>query len=116
MHSVLEMNAQLIGLVGIVIISWGVLLATIRFIMLEARRFGGVNTCQSREVLRHHLGSYLLLGLEFLVAADIIHTVLRPSMEELVILGGLVAIRTVLNLSLNRELAGHSCPVDQMEK
>jgi len=116
MHNVIEMVAMVIGWAGAGIITWGVLLAFFRFIRLETRRFGGGNICEARELLRHHLGSYLLLGLEFLVAADLIRTVLDPSLGELAILGGLVVIRTVLNYFLNRELAGHTCPVDKPER
>lgn len=47
---------------------------------------------------------YLLLGLEFMVAADIIETVFKPSLEHLGVLGGIVIIRTVLNYFLNMEL------------
>ncbi len=116
MLNIIEMIVQVIGWAGVGIITWGVLLAIFRFIRLESRRFGGANICKARELLRHHLGSYLLLGLEFLVAADIIQTVLDPSLEELGILGGLVVIRTVLNYFLNKELAGHTCPVDRPER
>ena len=98
-----------IGIVGVLVITWGVVLALVRLVALEARRIKGVNICEPRDMLRHHLGSYLLLGLEFLIAADIVHTIARPSLEELAILGGIVAIRTVLNFFLNREIAEHKC-------
>ena len=55
-------------------------------------------------MLRNHLGSYLLLGLEFLIAADIIKTIQRPTLEEMAILGSIVVIRTVISYSLNREM------------
>jgi Protein of unknown function (DUF1622) len=45
-----------------------------------------------------------LLGLEFLIAADIIHTVLTPTLADLAILGAIVAIRTVISFSINWEL------------
>jgi len=110
-HDVILIITKVISCIGITIITWGVLLAAYRFVVLEKRRLGGANICQSRELLRHHFGSYLLFGLEFLVAADIILTVIEPSLEELVILGGMVTIRTVINYFLNKELIGHSCPV-----
>jgi len=116
MLNAIEMAARVIAWTGIAIIAWGVLLAIFRLIVLEGRRFRGANICQPRELIRHHLGSYLLLGLEILVAADIILTVLEPSLEELAILGGLVVVRTVINYSLNRELAGHSCSAGSAEK
>ena len=48
--------------------------------------------------------SYLLLGLEFLIASDILKTVLEPTLNELAILGGIVVLRTVLSVFLNKEI------------
>jgi uncharacterized membrane protein len=55
------------------------------------------------------LGYYLLLGLEFLIAADIIDTLMKPATQDLIVLGAIVAIRTVISYSLNSELA-HETP------
>jgi uncharacterized membrane protein len=44
------------------------------------------------------------LGLEFLIAADIIRTIIRPTLEELAILGGIVVIRTVISYFLGKEI------------
>ncbi len=54
--------------------------------------------------VRHQLAYYLLLSLELLIAADIIDTIVQPSLEELAILGGVLAIRTVISFSLTWEL------------
>jgi uncharacterized membrane protein len=56
---------------------------------------------------RQRLGRGILLGLEFLVAADIIGTVaVEPTLENLYVLGLLVLIRTFLSFSLETELEG----------
>lgn len=93
-----------IGVTGVAIILWGVLLGLIAFIRLEFARFRGGDSLERREDLRHDLGYYLLLGLEFLIAADIVHTILTPTLQELAVLGAIVAIRTVISFSLNWEL------------
>lgn len=54
--------------------------------------------------IRAHFGSYLLLGLELLIAADILKTVVEPSYQELITLAGIVVLRTILAVFLNREL------------
>lgn len=64
-----------------------------------------------REVLvttfRSSLGRSILLGLEFLVAADIINTVaIEPTVESLLVLAGIVLIRTFLSFSLEVEIEG----------
>lgn len=94
-----------IGLMGMGVIVWGVVLIFSRVLWLEFTRLRGRAICREREALRHQLGSYLLLGIEFLIAADIIRTITDPTLEEMAILGGIVLIRTVLSYFLDRELA-----------
>jgi uncharacterized membrane protein len=56
---------------------------------------------------RANLGRGILLGLELLVAADIIGTVaVTPSLANLAVLGGIVLIRTFLSFSLEVEIEG----------
>jgi len=107
--TILEYLSFGIGVVGIAIIAWGALLSTISFVKLEVVQARGGNICHRREMMRHHFGSYILLGLEFLVAADVMHTIIKPSLHEMAVLGSIVAIRTVLSFFLNRELASHTC-------
>lgn len=68
------------------------------------RREGGRAPFQ---VLRNALGSAILLGLEILVAADLIRTITsKPSIEDALILGLIVLIRTVLSISIQIEIEG----------
>lgn len=58
-------------------------------------------------VLRTTLGAGILLGLEVLVAADLIRTITsKPSIEDAVILGIIVLIRTILSMSIQIEISG----------
>lgn len=93
-----------IGLIGVTIIAWGSLLMLIRLVRLEVSRFRKASIFRERETVRHQLGSYLLLGLEFLIAADIIRTVSHPTIRDMAILGIIVAIRTVISYFLDREI------------
>lgn len=57
---------------------------------------------------RTDLGRSILLGLEFLVAADIVNTVaIDPTLDSLLVLAGIVLIRTFLSFSLEVEIEGH---------
>ena len=57
--------------------------------------------------LRANLGRSILLGLELLVAADIIHTVaIEPTLDSVLVLGAIVLIRTFLSFSLEVEIEG----------
>src|SRR3954471_16581327 len=58
-------------------------------------------------VLRQAFGGVILLGLEILVAADLVRTVaVEPTMESVLVLGLIVVIRTVLSFSLETEIEG----------
>ena len=73
-------------------------------IVLEFTRCRHKHACCEREGLRREFGSYLLLALEFLIAADVVSTISDPTLMEMALLGSIVAIRTVISVFLNREL------------
>jgi len=54
--------------------------------------------------IRLSLGRFLALGLEFLLAADVLRTAIAPSFEEIGQLAAIAAIRTALNFFLGREI------------
>lgn len=86
--------------VGVVIIVVGIVWATVRFL---ARHMGA----EHYESYRGRIGRSLLLGLEMLVAADIVKTIaLDATFGSLGILAGLVAVRTFLSWSLVLEIDG----------
>jgi uncharacterized membrane protein len=79
-------------------VGWTVILSVGRLVRRQSdvyRRF------------RHEVGRAILLGLELLVAADIIRTVaINPTLESVGVLAGIVLVRTFLSFSLEVELAG----------
>ena len=93
-----------IGVLGVLVIVFGVGCGLVRFVRAELRAARGADVEDDRKRLRHVLGYYLLLGLEFLIAADIIDTLMKPSVQDLIVLGAIVLIRTVISYSLNAEL------------
>jgi uncharacterized membrane protein len=93
-----------IGALGVLVISCGVASGLVRFVQSEFRAVRGLDVEAARKGLRRLLGYYLLLGLEFLIAADIIDTLMKPSVQDLVFLGAIVLIRTVISYSLNAEM------------
>src|SRR5215467_4681783 len=93
-----------VGVLGVLIIVFGVLSGVVRFVRAELQAARGFLVDEARKRLRHILGYYLLLGLEFLIAADIIDTLMKPSVQDLIVLGAIVLIRTVISFSLNAEL------------
>ena len=52
----------------------------------------------------------MVLGLEFTVASDILHTAVAPTRQDILNLGALVLLRTLLNYFLEREIQqGDQC-------
>lgn len=96
--------AWAIGIIGILVILYGSIISLLKFLKIEIKRFKGKISLKDNDILRLTLGTYLLLGLEFLIAADIIRTILQPTLEEVAILGAIVTIRTVISYFLDREI------------
>ena len=104
MTSLIETVGRGIDLVGIAAIVAGAAIATVRFASSVAGR--GPFELAYR-MYRRGLGRASLLGLEFLVAADIIRTVaISPTIESVIALGLIVLIRTLLSFSLQLEIEG----------
>jgi uncharacterized membrane protein len=98
-----------ISLFGVVVIIIGVVLAAFRFVQgtLDRSDRRVAHRTALGEVMRGQVGRTLLLGLEILVAADIIETVaLSPTLEHIATLGLLVLVRTFLSWSIILELEG----------
>ncbi len=88
---------------GVLVIVCGAIFATGQFIL--GRKNVQVN---SYRLFRQNMGRAILLGLEFLVAGDIIRTVVvAPTFDNVVVLGLIVLIRTFLSFSLQLEVEGH---------
>jgi uncharacterized membrane protein len=95
--------ATVMETVGVVTMLVGTAVAAVMSVR-RARREGGT---VGYRVLRRSVGKAILLGLEFLVAADIIRTVSEvPTLEKVTVLAVIVAIRTFLSFALELELEG----------
>ena len=99
-----EEIARGVEVLGIATLVLGLLVA-----LVQAGRSlaGGGGGEEAYRVVRTVFGRSILLGLEFLVAADIIRTVaVEPSLETVAVLGLIVLIRTFLSFSLEVEIDG----------
>lgn len=101
---VMDWASIIIGILGILVIIWGVIYVFIKFLLKELRRKDNNKLGMENEFLRHALGSYLLLGLEILIAADVIKTIRNPELKEIAVLASIVAIRTVISHFLDLEM------------
>ena len=98
----MERSALGIEVLAVAVIVAAILFGTTRFLLhLQSRRVDAYRSYKA------YLVKALLLGLEFLVAADIVRTVaLDPTLTNVAILAALVAVRTGLSWSLVVELEG----------
>ncbi|WP_238900019.1 DUF1622 domain-containing protein [Clostridium sp. YIM B02500] len=102
--NILEILIIVLQGLSITIIVWGVFLCLISFIKLEISSNNRSNIVQKITSTKNYLGSYILLGLEILISADIINSILNPTMHDILRLAAIVIIRTVISYFLNKEM------------
>ena len=101
---ILEVITVLIEVVAIIVLLLGVASAVIGFIKLLFTK----KDAQLKHpilLVKIELGRYILLSLEFLIAADIIDSVLDPNWQGILMLAAIVAIRTLISFFLNHEIS-----------
>lgn len=96
---------EAVGLVidgaGVLVIVLGLVIGAYKFLLFDRK------TADPYQRLRQNIGRGILLGLEFLIVADIIRTVaVTPTMQNVIVLGIIVLIRTFLSMALQVELEG----------
>jgi len=98
-----ELSAGALEVVGIAIIIIFVIFSTI----VALKKFIKKEHSEAYKLYRHQLAKGILLGLEVLVAADIIHTVaVDLTLDSIAVLGLVVLIRTFLSFTLEVEISG----------
>ena len=101
----IEFASLVIELLAVAIIVGSVLYSSIRFFYFLVTK--KLTTRDNYQKYKRSLGQSLLLGLEILVAADVVRTVaLEPSLQNVASLGLLVVVRTFLSWSLIVEIEG----------
>jgi uncharacterized membrane protein len=98
--SVVDILVRVVEAFGAAIIFVGAVIAFVRFIHVSFRREG----VAPFDSLRLDLGRFMVLGLEFQLAADILRTAVSPNFTALAQLAAIAAIRTALNFFLGREI------------
>ncbi|MFL5020935.1 MAG: DUF1622 domain-containing protein [Microvirga sp.] len=102
--SALKLTTRAIEVGGIAIIVLGLLGSSVAVLWQVLHGRPG---SEAFNLYRSNVGRAILLGLEFLVAADIINTVaVDPTFRSVGVLAGIVAIRTFLSFSLEVEIEG----------
>lgn len=98
----IDIISKIVEVIGVMIMFFGLIYAFFR-----AFRMAGGLSHDSYVEIRQTVGKSILLGLEVLIAADIMETVVtEPTLRGVMVLGIIVLIRTFLSLSLQVELEG----------
>jgi uncharacterized membrane protein len=88
-----------LALFGAILVFYGGIRAAIKVILKElSRRSYGYND------IRLDFTNKIVLALEFFIAADLIKSIMQPTLNDVIVLAVIVAIRTVVGYSLNSEL------------
>ncbi|MEO1660173.1 MAG: DUF1622 domain-containing protein [Pseudomonadota bacterium] len=101
---VLEGLAICIDLIGVALILFGFFVALLRLLGGLRHGIGLRGELGNLNAARTILGTYILTGLEFMIASDIVHTVITRELTDLIFVGLLVLIRTAISFFLGREI------------
>ena len=101
-RELMELTGRILDAIGVLVIVFGTVIASVRFASCPK-----TSHTDRYRTYRQDLGRAILLGLEFLIAGDIIRTVgVAPTLENVFILALIVVIRTFLSMALQLEVEG----------
>jgi uncharacterized membrane protein len=100
LEDIVSVLVRIVEAAGAVIIFTGAVIGFVRFLRIAFRQEG----IDPFAKMRLDLGRFLVLGLEFQLAADILRTAVAPDFTSLAQLAAIAAIRTALNFFLGREI------------
>ena len=103
-EQVLFVVTRLIEVVAVIVMLWGVVIFLKKFPKLGLRKKLKLDSLQQSQLIRCQLGTYILLGLELMIVADIIRSIVSRTWESLAMLAGIVAIRTAVSFFLGKEI------------
>lgn len=93
-----------LNIFSILVLLVGVTKAFFGFIMNEGKGGNRFEIAHKNNKIKIYLGSYILLSLEVLIASDIIETIMNPTLDDILVLAGIVVIRTTISYFLGKEI------------
>ena len=101
---IVEYIVDILNAFSVIILLVGALKAAWDFIRNEFSGGNRFEIANKNNGIKIYLGSYILLSLEVLIASDIIETIMNPSIDDMLILAGIVVIRTAISYFLGKEI------------
>ncbi|MFJ9565035.1 DUF1622 domain-containing protein [Streptomyces fuscichromogenes] len=119
LKDVVDTMVHLVEFAGALVIFIGALWVSVQLLTTAVRwgRSSGAGTLEPRREfnrIRLSLGRFLILGLEFQLAGDILRTAIAPTFTEIGQLAAIATIRTALNYFLGKEIEKEREEVERM--
>jgi uncharacterized membrane protein len=95
---IIRLFALAFGIFGAILIIYGGIQSIFELILMGIHR----KNVGKGQVMRKFTG-YIVFGLEFFIAGDVLTTLLNPTIEDLTLLGAVVLIRVILGYFLQKE-------------
>jgi len=102
---VLDIVTTCLNLFSIVVLVWGVVVSAKGFFLYQLKAKQPTSKPAELTETKNLLGRYILFSLEILIASDIVASIVNPSLEDIIRLASIVAIRTVISYFLNKEIS-----------
>jgi uncharacterized membrane protein len=101
---ILEWLAVVVDLTGALIMMWAFVSAVVGLVNGSLRADNERSRIRNMQVVRCGLGVKLVFALELMIISDLFVTIVSRSIDDLILVGGLVVIRTVISYFLNKEI------------
>ena len=103
-NEILEWLAVTVDLTGVLIMIWAFVAAVVGVITGSLQADDAHGRIRSMQIVRCGLGVKLVFALELMIISDLIVTIISRSIDDLIMVGGLVVIRTAISYFLNKEI------------
>ena len=104
LKNILHILVTILDWSSVLVIIYGVMMQSIGFVISEVTASDRKVAVEKVTMLKNFLGTYILFALEILIGADIIESILDPSIDHILSLAALVIIRTIISYFLNKEI------------
>jgi len=116
LNEIMEWLAVTIDIVASLIMVWGFVTSVAGLVKSSFGAGNAHSQIQNMQIIRCGLGVKLVFALELMIISDLLHTVISRSVDDLLLVGGLVVIRTVIAYFLNQEIQEVGAELAQADK
>ena len=112
-HLVLEWLAVIIDLTAVLIMIWAFVAAVVGLVRGSISAGDPHSRIRNMQAARCGLGVKLVFALELMIISDLFHTIISRSFDDMILVGGLVVIRTAIAYFINKEIQEVSAELTQ---